>query len=97
MAHRRRQRKIGPASTHDRSATPEPAPLVSLREKLVWAGLLLLAYACIGTWGRLDFSDFMGYYNMLAGAFLKGRLSIAATPRQTRLTDMVPFEGRYYL
>ncbi len=64
---------------------------------VVSAGLLLGLYLCLGTWGQFDFTDLMGYYNMLADAFLDGQLHIVYQPERIRLQDMIPFEGRYYL
>jgi hypothetical protein len=82
---------------HRRSAD-EPRETSILRiETLIWAGALLVIYACVATWGQFDFSDLMGYYNMQADAFLAGHLYIARNPSEGYLMDMVPFEGRFYL
>ena len=39
----------------------------------------------------------MGYYDLLADAFLKGQLHIDIRPGDMYVHDMIPFEGRYYL
>ncbi len=75
----------------------EVPPLISWKEKLLWAGILLVVYGYVGTWGQLDFNHLMGYYSMQADAFLEGRLNIAQTPDQGLLMDMIPLEGHYYL
>ena len=96
--HRQAAKKI--AEIPVRAKTAESAlagGAVSRTEKLIWAGVLLAAYAVLATWGQFDFGDLMGYYNLQADAFLAGHLYIQPTPEQVQLTDMVPFEGRYYL
>ena len=50
--------------------------MISLKEKIVWAGALLAAYGVLATWGQFDFGDLMGYYNLQADGFLRGRLYI---------------------
>ena len=69
----------------------------SLREWALSAGALLLIFSVVGTWGQFDFSNLMGYYDLLADAFLKGQLHIDIRPDQTYLHDMIPYGGRYYL
>ncbi len=69
----------------------------SLREWALSTGALLLIFSVVGTWGQFDFSNLMGYYDLLADAFLKGQLHIDIRPDQTYLHDMIPYEGRYYL
>jgi len=85
-----------------RAAPPAPpaAPLsgeFTTREKLLCAAVLLLLYTVLATWGQFDFSEFMGYYNLLADGFLDGHLYIRARPDQGTVYDMVPYQGRYYL
>ena len=72
-------------------------PNLSSKEFAAWAAVLLFLYSFLATWGQFDFSNLMGYYSMLADALLNRRLSIAYTPDEVHLIDMVPFEGRYYL
>ena len=79
------------------SATPPEASASSFKKKAVWAGILLFIYAAAGTWGHFDFSNMMGYYDLLADAFLKGQLHIDIRPGDMYVHDMIPFEGRYYL
>ncbi len=67
------------------------------KKKAVWAGILLIIYAAAGTWGHFDFSNMMGYYDLLADAFLKGQLHIDIRPGDMYVHDMIPYEGRYYL
>jgi hypothetical protein len=74
-----------------------PSVAFSGKTKALWAAVLLGVYCLLGTWGQFDFSDLMGYYNMLADAFLDGHLYIRPAPQQIALQDMIPFEGRYYL
>lgn len=99
MARRRRQK----LKTEPRPLSPstafqaEAAGAITRKEKLSWAGILLVAYGYIATWGQFDFSDLMGYYNLQADGFLQGHLYIARTPEQGYLQDMVPYHGRYYL
>jgi hypothetical protein len=98
MAHRRSGK---PASTpgaapSSREALHTPG-VFSLKRKLVLAGILLAAYVFLGTWGQFDFSDLMGYNNLLADGLLQGHLYIAPTPAQGPLQDMIPFQGHYYL
>lgn len=38
----------------------------------------------------------MGYYDLFADALLDSRLALDLTPEQVNLTDMIPYEGRYY-
>ncbi len=81
------------------AARPE-APLsgeFTTREKLLCAAVLLLVYTVLATWGQFDFSEFMGYYNLLADAFLDGHLYIRPQPNQGNIDDMIPYQGRYYL
>lgn len=70
---------------------------IGIKQQIVWTLPIALCYAVIGTWGHFDFSPLMGYYNMLADAFLAGNLHIAITPDQYYLHDMIPYEGKYYL
>ena len=67
------------------------------RDKITWAGVLLIIYVVVGTWGQFDFSNLMGYYDLFADALLAGRLHIAFHPAQGYIHDMIPFEGRYYI
>jgi hypothetical protein len=90
----RRQRRSRPSPKAPTRAAPSISPHFSWREKLLLAIGLGLAYAVIGTWGRLDFSDLMGYYNLQADAFLAGRLHVIPT---STLQDLVPFANKYYL
>ena len=69
----------------------------SFKRKAFWAGVLLIIYAAAGTWGHFDFSNMMGYYDLLADAFLKGQLHIDIRPGDMYVHDMIPYEGRYYL
>ena len=64
---------------------------------MVLAGILLVAYVLLGTWGQFDFSDLAGYNNLFADGLLQGHLYIAPTPAQGPLQDMIPFQGHYYL
>ncbi|MCZ6489492.1 MAG: hypothetical protein O7A06_03050 [Acidobacteria bacterium] len=68
-----------------------------MREKILLAGVLLLIYAPVATWGHFDFSDLQGFYNMLADGFDKGNLYVAARPDQIDIWDLIPYEGHYYL
>ena len=78
------------------SSAPEASDS-SFKTKAVWAGILLIIYGVVGTWGYFDFSNMMGYYDLLADAFLKGQLHIDIRPGDMYVHDMIPFEGRYYL
>jgi len=89
MEYRRRQ-------TPRKGLQPSAAP-ISRRVKLVWAGILLVVYAWIGSRGQFDFSDLMGYYNLQADVFLNGHIYIAQTPSQVFLQDMASFGRHYYL
>ncbi len=70
---------------------------LGIKQQIVWTLPIASIYALIGTWGHFDFSPLMGYYNMLADAFLAGNLHIAITPDEYYLHDMIPYEGKYYL
>ena len=96
MATRKPQRKTPRAPV---APTPprEPRPAVEFaRDFGAWALVLLGVLAFLCTWGQFDFRDAMGYYGMFADALLKGRLYIDYTPDQINLTDMIPYQGRYY-
>ena len=54
----------------------------SRKTQVLWAAALLGPYCFLGTWGQFDFSDLVGYYNMLTDAFLDGHLYIRPTPQQ---------------
>jgi 4-amino-4-deoxy-L-arabinose transferase-like glycosyltransferase len=90
VRNRRRQK---PGKPQPASRPPDPTG----RRKLVAAGLLLVVYAWIGTWGQFDFSDLMGYYNLQAEAFLAGRLDVTPPAAGVQTQDLIPFQGRYYL
>ena len=75
----------------------EPSALKELaREFGVWALVLLAVLTVLSTWGQFDFRDAMGYYGMFADALQNGRLYLEYTPDQVNLTDMIPYQGRYY-
>jgi hypothetical protein len=69
----------------------------TFKKKAGWAAILLIIYGAVGAWGHFDFSNMMGYYDLLADAFLKGQLHIDIRPGEMYVHDMIPFEGRYYL
>ena len=89
----RRHRKSRSSDAAAAPATSAKPGQFSRREKLLLAACLGLAYAPIATWGQFEFGDLMGYYNLLADAFLAGRLHVLPT---STLQDLVPYEGRYY-
>ena len=90
-----------PAKSPPNPATGNPKDVAAADQKITkktaWAGILLIIYAAAGTWGHFDFSNMMGYYDLLADAFLKGQLHIDIRPDDMYVHDMIPFEGRYYL
>ena len=96
----RREHRKRPDPPH---AVPAALPALQVpgefttREKLLCAGVLLLLYTVLATWGQFDFSEFMGYYNLLADAFLDAHLYIRPKPNQGSIFDMIPYQGRYYL
>lgn len=102
---RRQKKGRGVAQTSSvrpaRSRQARPSPPIfldfALREKILLAGVLLLIYATVATWGHFDFSDLMGFYNMLADGFDKGNLYVDARPDQGSIWDLIPYEGHYYL
>ncbi|MEZ5361198.1 MAG: hypothetical protein R2748_02370 [Bryobacterales bacterium] len=79
------------------ASTAEPSAVGSLvRDFGVWALVLFAVLAFLCTWGQFDFRDAMGYYGMFADALQKGHLYLDYTPDQVNLTDMIPYNGRYY-
>jgi hypothetical protein len=97
---RGRTRPDGPQTKAPDVSPSSEAPVrdpVTLLDTVIWAVLLLGIYATISTWGHFDFSDLMGYYDLLAVAFLNGQLHIDIRPDQMYVHDLIPFEGRYYL
>ena len=89
----RRHRKSRSSDTAPPPATSPKPGQFTRGEKLLLAAGIGLAYAAIATWGQFDFSDLMGYYNLLADAFLAGRLHVLPT---STLQDLIPYHGRYY-
>ncbi len=83
--------------TSQEALDPTSRERVSTVDKVIWAVLLLVIYAVVATWGHLDFSNLMGYYDLFADALLQGRLHLDVRPDQIYIHDMVPFEGRYYI
>ncbi len=92
MAPRRRGKSRSSDAAPPPATSSQPAQFTR-REKLLLAAGIWLAYAAIGTWGQFNFGDLMGYYNLLADAFLAGRLHVLPT---STLQDLIPYQGRYY-
>ena len=80
-----------PAPSHDH------APDFRTRDKVASATALLAINATVATWGHFDFSNLMGYYQLLADAFLAGQIHIDIKPGQMYIHDLIPFGGQYYL
>ncbi len=99
----RRRTTKNPAPKPSRSAAPPPVEeqpsdpqAISTQRKALWALLVFALYAAIGTWGRFDFSDMMGYYDLFAQGLLAGQLHLLYTPEQVNLVDMIPYQGVWH-
>ncbi len=93
MAKRKSQR----SKQAEPARAPAPSPWRELASELAVPALVLLVLlAFLSTWGQFDFRDAMGYYGMFADALQNGRLYLEYTPDQVNLTDMIPYNGRYY-
>lgn len=97
MATRKSKRKPDKSAEPARQTPREPSAFRSfVRDFGVWALALLALLAALSSWGQFDFRDAMGYYGMFADALANGRLYLEYTPDQVNLTDMIPYQGRYY-
>lgn len=69
-------------------------------EKRIFFGIFIFTafvYVFFATGGSFVFQDLLGYYNLLADAFLQGHVHLLVDPQTMRLWDTSIYEGKYFL